>query len=203
MRARPASREELLRVHSAEYVDKIKALSDDSSKVRWLREREAHTRPPFWVAGKGRGKRQSAPPFSWPQHPLHLLLPQQTPTQGCHRAGDAMSFSPGAYEIAALAAGGAIELVDAVMASGGGAADANGGGGGAADANGEGAAAAAAAADAAAVTDAAAAVANGGGGAAAAGEAAAAASGGAGGSGGAYGLVRPPGHHAERGAGMG
>jgi hypothetical protein len=42
-------------------------------------------------------------------------------SKGCHRAGDALSFSPGAYEIACLAAGGAMALVDAVMGAPGGA----------------------------------------------------------------------------------
>ncbi|GBF95693.1 class II histone deacetylase [Raphidocelis subcapitata] len=70
-------------------------------------------------------------------------------SKGCHRAGDALSFSPGAYEIACLAAGGAMALVDAVM--GGSEAGARGGEAGR----------------------------------------------------GAYGLVRPPGHHATRDEGMG
>lgn len=78
-------------------------------------------------------------------------------SKGCHRAGDALSFSPGAYEIACLAAGGAMALVDAVMGAPGGA-------------------------------EAGAARGEGGGGEAARG---------------AYGLVRPPGHHATRDEGMG
>jgi hypothetical protein len=111
VRARPATRAELARAHSEAYIDRVAALSADSSK-------------------------------------------------GCHRAGPDLSFSPGGYEIAALAAGGAVALVDAVLGGGSG----SGGDGG-----GEG----------------------GGGG------------GGGGGVAGAYGLVRPPGHHAERDEGMG
>ncbi len=65
---------------------------------------------------------------------------QQYSSKAIHRAGDELSFAPGVYEIAALAAGGAIALTDAVMAG---------------------------------------TVRNG------------------------YGLVRPPGHHAERNEGMG
>lgn len=131
VRARPATREELGRVHSEAYIEKIYDLSSDRTK-------------------------------------------------GCHRAGDAMSFAPGAYEIAALAAGGAIRLVDAVMGPPGGEQQ-NGAANGAVNgvANGG--------------------VGNGGG----AGSAAASAAAGGGAARGAYGLLRPPGHHAERDAGMG
>jgi acetoin utilization deacetylase AcuC-like enzyme len=121
VRARPASRDELARVHDAAYIDRIEALSNDASK-------------------------------------------------GCHHAGDCLSLSPGGYDIAALAAGAAIELVDAVL----GAQPAGGAGGGA----------------------------RGGGfwggrrGGTDGGAAAPPAFG-------AYGLVRPPGHHAKRDEGMG
>jgi hypothetical protein len=169
-RPRPATEQELARVHSLDYIATIKSLSGDSTK-------------------------------------------------GCHRAGDAMSFSPGAFQIASLAAGAAIGLVDCVMAgsSGGGAGSStteNGGGGG-----GDGGASAS---DGFGVRSyggggTAGAAANGGadgddeeeerqgghrgqGGDGGGGQHAAAARGPAGG---AYGLVRPPGHHAERSEGMG
>jgi acetoin utilization deacetylase AcuC-like enzyme len=132
VRARPASRAELARVHSGDYISRIAALSADSSK-------------------------------------------------GCHRAGPDLSFSPGGYEIAALAAGGAIALVDAVMAGS------------------QAAGSPVAGSPSVGGVDQAAAAAAGGHGGAAEG-------GGAVGGGppvGAYGLVRPPGHHAERSEGMG
>jgi acetoin utilization deacetylase AcuC-like enzyme len=64
VRARPATRDELLRFHTPEYVDRIKAMSD---------------------AGGG-------------------------------QAGEITPFGPGSYEIAALAVGGCMAAVDAVLA---------------------------------------------------------------------------------------
>jgi acetoin utilization deacetylase AcuC-like enzyme len=95
-----------------------------------------------------------------------------------------MSFSPGAYEIAALAAGATIELVDSVM-----------GLPPAQQSNGH-----------ASATDGAVNGAAGGEAGAAEGEGPQQRRDGGEGGGatrGAYGLLRPPGHHAERSAGMG
>ncbi|KAF8062643.1 histone deacetylase-like amidohydrolase [Scenedesmus sp. PABB004] len=66
VKPRPASREELTRVHTPDYVDAVAALSRDSSK-------------------------------------------------GMHRVGPEVSMAPGGYEIAALAAGGSLALVDAAL----------------------------------------------------------------------------------------
>ncbi|GLC46063.1 hypothetical protein PLESTM_001821300 [Pleodorina starrii] len=66
LRPRPATDEELARVHCPEYIRRVKKMSDDDSK-------------------------------------------------GHHTAGDVATFAPGGYHIAALAAGGAIVAVEAVL----------------------------------------------------------------------------------------
>eukprot|EP00877_Chromochloris_zofingiensis_P008849 jgi/Chrzof1/4217/Cz14g03140.t1 len=49
------------------------------------------------------------------QYINHIRSLSNDSSKAIHRAGDELSFAPGAFEIAALAAGGAIELTDAVL----------------------------------------------------------------------------------------